>query len=123
MARFFINRPIFAWVLAIIVMLAGAMAIRNLAIAQYPQIAPPTISVSATYTGASAQTVEDSVTQVIEQSMQGLDGLAYMSSTSSADGSANVTLTFDNGVNADTAQVQVQNKVSQVSSTLPTSVQ
>ena len=123
MARFFINRPIFAWVLAIIVMLAGAMAIKNLAIAQYPQIAPPTISVSATYTGASAQTVEDSVTQVIEQSMQGLDGLAYMSSTSSADGSANVTLTFNNGVNADTAQVQVQNKVSQVSSTLPSSVQ
>ena len=123
MAQFFINRPIFAWVLAIVTMLAGAMAIRGLAIAQYPQIAPPTISINAQYPGASAQTLEDSVTQVIEQSMQGLDGLAYMSSNSSAEGSARITLTFDSNVNADTAQVQVQNKVSQVTNTLPQSVQ
>ena len=123
MAQFFINRPIFAWVLAIVTMLAGAMAIRGLAIAQYPQIAPPTISINAQYPGASAQTLEDSVTQVIEQSMQGLDGLAYMSSNSSAEGSARITLTFDSNANADTAQVQVQNKVSQVTNTLPQSVQ
>ena len=123
MAQFFINRPIFAWVLAIVTMLAGAMAIRGLAIAQYPQIAPPTISINAQYPGASAQTLEHSVTQVIEQSMQGLDGLAYMSSNSSAEGSARITLTFDSNANADTAQVQVQNKVSQVTNTLPQSVQ
>ena len=123
MAQFFINRPIFAWVLAIVTMLAVAMAIRGFAIAQYPQIAPPTISINAQYPGASAQTLEDSVTQVIEQSMQGLDGLAYMSSNSSAEGSARITLTFDSNANADTAQVQVQNKVSQVTNTLPQSVQ
>ena len=86
MANYFIDRPVFAWVLAIIMMLAGGLAIMNLPVAQYPQIAPPTITVSATYPGADAQTVEDSVTQVIEQNMNGLDGLMYMSSTSDAAG-------------------------------------
>ena len=88
MANYFIDRPVFAWVLAIIMMLAGGLAIMNLPVAQYPQIAPPTITVSATYPGADAQTVEDSVTQVIEQNMNGLDGLMYMSSTSDAAGNA-----------------------------------
>ena len=111
MANYFIDRPVFAWVLAIIMMLAGGLAIMNLPVAQYPQIAPPTITVSATYPGADAQTVEDSVTQVIEQNMNGLDGLMYMSSTSDAAGNASITLTFETGTSPDIAQVQVQNKL------------
>lgn len=107
MANYFIDRPVFAWVLAIIMMLAGGLAIMNLPVAQYPQIAPPTITVSATYPGADAQTVEDSVTQVIEQNMNGLDGLMYMSSTSDAAGNASITLTFETGTSPDIAQVQV----------------
>lgn len=108
MANYFIDRPVFAWVLAIIMMLAGGLAIMNLPVAQYPQIAPPTITISATYPGADAQTVEDSVTQVIEQNMNGLDGLMYMSSTSDAAGNASITLTFETGTSPDIAQVQVQ---------------
>ena len=117
MSRFFIDRPIFAWVIAIIVMLAGVIAIKTLPIAQYPSIAPPAISITATYPGASAKTLEDTVTQVIEQNMKGLDNLSYMASTSESSGTATVTLTFDNKTNPDTAQVQVQNKLTPVSYT------
>ena len=92
MARFFIDRPIFAWVIAILMMLAGALTLTSLPIERYPSIAPPTVSISATYPGASAKTVEDSVTQIIEQQMKGLDGLIYMSSNSSSSGTAQVTL-------------------------------
>ncbi|WP_201566816.1 MULTISPECIES: efflux RND transporter permease subunit [Psychrobacter] len=123
MSRFFINRPIFAWVMAILVMLIGVISVINLPIEQYPRIAPPTISVSASYPGANAQTVENSVVQIIEQRMKGLDGLMYMSSSSSSNGSASVTLTFENGTDPDTAQVQVQNKLQAAMSSLPESVQ
>ncbi|HEY9064733.1 MAG TPA: efflux RND transporter permease subunit, partial [Burkholderiaceae bacterium] len=123
MARFFIDRPIFAWVLAIIVMLAGVMAIKTLPIAQYPMIAPPAVAISANYPGASAKTLEDTVTQVIEQKMKGLDRLAYMSSTSESTGSVTITLTFENGTNPDTAQVQVQNKLALATPLLPQEVQ
>lgn len=123
MANYFIDRPVFAWVLAIILMLAGGLAIMNLPIAQYPQIAPPTITISATYPGADAQTVENSVTQVIEQNMNGLDGLMYMSSTSDAAGNASITLTFETGTSPDIAQVQVQNKLQLAMPSLPEEVQ
>ena len=123
MVRFFIHRPIFAWVIAVLIMLVGILSIRGLPIEQYPQIAPPTISVNAVYPGADAETIENSVTQVIEQQMKGLDGLMYMSSNSSATGSASVTLTFENGTDADTAQVQVQNKLQSATSSLPEMVQ
>lgn len=123
MSKYFIERPIFAWVIAILIMLVGVIAIRGLPIEQYPQIAPTTISVSATYPGADAETVENSVTQVIEQQMKGLDGLMYMSSSSSATGTASVTLTFDNAIEGDTAQVQVQNKLQAATSSLPEAVQ
>ena len=123
MAQFFINRPIFAWVIAIIIMLAGAMSIKTLPLEQYPNIAPPRVSISANYTGASAKTVEDSVTQVIEQQLKGLDNLIYMGSTSDASGSSRTTLTFNAGTNIDVAQVQVQNKLQQAMSRLPPAVQ
>jgi hydrophobe/amphiphile efflux-1 (HAE1) family protein len=123
MARFFIDRPIFAWVLAIIVMLAGVLSITQLPIAQYPTIAPPAISITANYPGASSKTLEDTVTQVIEQKMKGLDRLSYISSTSDSSGSATITLTFENGTNPDTAQVQVQNKLSLATPLLPQEVQ
>jgi len=123
MARFFIDRPIFAWVIAIVVMLAGALSIARLPIARYPTIAPPSVTVNAFYPGASAQTVEDSVTQIVEQSMKGLDGLIYMSSTSESNGAVAVTLTFENGVDPDIAQVQVQNKLQGAIPLLPQIVQ
>ena len=123
MSRFFIDRPIFAWVIAIAIMLAGILAIPNLPIAQYPDIAPPTISISATYPGASAKTVEDSVTQIIEQKMTGLDGLQYMSSTSSSAGTGKVDISFIAGTDPDIAQVQVQNKLQLALPQLPESVQ
>ena len=123
MARFFIDRPVFAWVIAIIIMLAGALSITRLPISRYPIIAPPAVSVSALYPGASAKTVEDSVTQIIEQHMQGLDGLLYMSSSSDSNGSAGVTLTFETGTDPDIAQVQVQNKLQQAMPLLPLLVQ
>lgn len=123
MARFFIDRPIFAWVIAIVIMLAGALSISQLPLEQYPDIAPPTVRISATYTGASGKTVEDSVTQVIEQQMTGLDNLTYMSASSSSAGSASINLTFDAGTDPDVAQMQVQNKLQQVESRLPQSVQ
>ncbi|MEG5262810.1 efflux RND transporter permease subunit [Pseudomonas sp. JDS28PS106] len=123
MARFFIDRPIFAWVIAILVMLGGGLAIFKLPLAQYPNIAPPQISLSATYTGASAKTMEDSVTQVIEQQMTGLNGLTYMSATSSSSGSAKITLTFEAGTDVNTAQMLVQTKLEQAKARLPETVQ
>ena len=123
MARFFIDRPIVAWVIAIIIMLAGSLAIFTLPISQYPTIAPPTVTIAATYPGASAKVVQDSVTQIIEQNMKGLDGLLYFSSTSEGNGRASVTLTFENGTDPDTAQVQVQNKLQSAMPLLPQEVQ
>jgi HAE1 family hydrophobic/amphiphilic exporter-1/multidrug efflux pump len=123
MARFFIDRPIFAWVLSIIVMMAGTLAILTLPVSQYPAIAPPAISVQAAYPGASAKTLEDSVTQVIEQRMNGLDHLRYMASSSDSAGNAQVTLTFDAGTDPDIAQVQVQNKLQLALPRLPMEVQ
>ena len=123
MASFFIDRPIFAWVIAIVIMLGGALSISQLPLEQYPDIAPPTVRISATYTGASAKTVEDSVTQVIEQALTGLDNLTYMSSSSSSAGSASINLTFGAGTDPDVAQMQVQNKLQQAESRLPQSVQ
>ncbi|ADQ85751.1 efflux RND transporter permease subunit [Methylovorus sp. MP688] len=123
MSKFFIDRPIFAWVIAIVIMLAGVLAIRSLPIAQYPMIAPPAVSITATYPGASAKAVEDSVTQVIEQKMKGIDHLTYMSSTSDSSGSVTITLTFDAGTNPDIAQVQVQNKLALATPLLPEDVQ
>ena len=123
MSRFFINRPIFAWVIAIVIMLAGALAILKLPIAQYPTIAPPAVTIATTYPGASAQTLQDSVTQVIEQRMTGLDGLRYMKSTSDSTGRLRIELTFNAGINPDIAQVQVQNKLSQAIPVLPEAVQ
>ncbi|EDO1879322.1 efflux RND transporter permease subunit [Salmonella enterica] len=123
MANFFIRRPIFAWVLAIILMMAGALAIMQLPVAQYPTIAPPAVSISATYPGADAQTVQDTVTQVIEQNMNGIDNLMYMSSTSDSAGSVTITLTFQSGTDPDIAQVQVQNKLQIATPLLPQEVQ
>ncbi len=123
MAQFFIERPIFAWVVGILVMVAGALSILGLPVSQYPAIAPPTITVSATYPGASAKTLEDTVTQVIEQRMNGLDNLRYLASSSDSAGNAQITLTFDAGTNPDIAQVQVQNKVQLAVPQLPAEVQ
>ncbi|MDM1545778.1 efflux RND transporter permease subunit [Ignatzschineria indica] len=123
MARFFIDRPIFAWVLAILTMFIGLLVVRNMAVSQYPPIAPPQISISGVYPGASAQTVEESVTQVIEQSISGLDGYRYMNSSSSSSGTFQITVTFNQGVDPDLAQVQVQNKIQQSLSKLPQAVQ
>lgn len=122
MAQFFIRRPVFAWVIAIIIMLCGLMSINSLPISQYPDVSPPQISISATYPGADAETLENSVTQVIEQQLTGLDGLLYFSATSSSDGSVSINVTFDQGTDPDIAQVQVQNKVQQAESRLPTEV-
>ena len=123
MARFFIDRPIFAWVIAIIIMLAGVLALLQLPISRYPTIAPPSVTINANYPGASAQAVENSVTQIIEQSMTGLDGLDYLSSTSDSNGSVSVTLTFETGTDPDIAQVQVQNKLQGATALLPQVVQ
>ena len=122
-SRFFIHRPIFAWVVAIVIMMAGILSIANLPIAQYPQIALPQVTVSALYPGASAKTVEDSVTQIVEQQMKGIDGLLYMKSTSDSSGAASVTLTFKAGTDPDIAQVQVQNKLQSATPLLPQEVQ
>lgn len=123
MSKFFIHRPVFAWVLAIIMMIAGGLAIMQLPIAQYPTIAPPAVAISATYPGADAQTVQDTVTQVIEQNMNGIDNLMYMSSTSDSSGSVTITLTFKSGTDPDIAQVQVQNKLQLATPLLPQEVQ
>ena len=123
MVNFFIDRPIFAWVLAIVIMLAGGLAILTLPIAQYPSIAPPAISISATYPGASAETVQSTVTQVIEQQLSGIDHLLYFGSESDTDGSMTITLYFEQGTNPDIAQVQVQNKLQLATPLLPLEVQ
>ena len=123
MSAFFINRPIFAWVIAIVIMLGGLLALTTLPISQYPQIAPTTVNISATYPGADAQTVENSVTKVIEQGMTGIDNLDYMTATSTSTGAATITLTFTSAADPDTAQVQTQNKLQLVQSQLPQVVQ
>jgi multidrug efflux pump len=122
-SKFFIRRPVLAWVIAIIIMLLGVVAITRLPIARYPNMAPPSVQISASYPGASAQTVEDAVTQIVEQNMAGIDGLLYVSSTSSNDGGAGIMLTFANGTDPDTAQVQVQNRLQQAVPLLPQIVQ
>ena len=122
MAQFFIQRPIFAWVIAIVIMLAGALSIVTLPLEQYPDIAPPRVTISAQYTGASAETVENSVTQIIEQQLKGIDNMLYMSSTSDASGRARTTLTFAPGTDIDVAQVQVQNKLQAAMNRLPEAV-
>src|ERR1700712_5217252 len=123
LSRFFIDRPVFAWVIAIVIMLAGGIAAFSLPIEQYPTIAPPAVAVNAFYPGADAATVQNSVTQVIEQQLTGLDNLLYFASASNADGSVAITATFAPGTNADIAQVQVQNKVQAAVPLLPSAVQ
>ena len=123
MSKFFINRPIFAWVIAIVIMLAGALSIMKLPVNQYPNIAPPAVAISVTYPGASAETVQDTVVQVIEQQLNNLDGLRYISSQSNTDGSMTIIVTFDQGTDPDIAQVQVQNKLQLATPLLPEEVQ
>ena len=123
MVRFFIDRPIFACVIAIVISLAGALAVVKLPVAQYPEIAPPSVNISTQYVGASAETIENSVVQVIEQNMTGLDNFLYMSAESSSSGRVSITLTFESGTDPDIAQVQVQNKLQQALSSLPSAVQ
>src|SRR5260370_31149700 len=122
MSRFFIDRPVFAWVIALIIMLIGGIAVLTLPIDQYPSIAPPPITISVTYPGASAETVQDTVIQPIEQEMYGLDGLEYMSSNGQADGSIQIVLTFAQGTDPHIAQVQVQNKLALAQPLLPPGV-
>src|ERR1700744_5480902 len=122
-SRFFIDRPVFAWMLAIVIMIAGGIAALTLPVEQYPTIAPPAVVINAAYPGADAATLQNSVTQVIEQQLTGLDRLLYFSSSSSATGSVSITATFEPGTNPDIAQVQVQNKVQQATPTLPQEVQ
>jgi multidrug efflux pump subunit AcrB len=123
MASFFIDRPIFAWVLAIVIMLAGIAATLTLPLERYPEIAPTRININTSYPGASAKTIEDSVTQIVEQNMKGIDGLLSIESSSSASGDAWSQLSFDAGTDPDTAQTQVQNKLQQAISRLPQAVQ
>jgi multidrug efflux pump len=122
-SRIFIDRPIFAWVIAIVIMLAGLGAITTLSVEQYPDIAPPQVNIRANYPGASAEVLENSVTQIVEQQLTGIDGLIYFSSTSDSAGNVNVTVTFVKGTNPDIAQVQVQNKVQSAIPRLPQEVQ
>jgi multidrug efflux pump len=123
MSNFFIDRPIFAWVLALVIMLVGGLSIVGLPVNQYPSIAPPAVGISVAYPGASAQTVQDTVVQVIEQQLNGIDGLRYMSSESNSDGSMSITVTFEQGTDPDIAQVQVQNKLQLATPLLPQEVQ
>src|SRR5690606_29755886 len=122
MSRFFIHHPIFAWVIAILISLSGVIAVLNMGVESYPNVAPPQVTVGATYPGADAQTAEQAVTQVIEQQLTGIDNLLYFNSTSSSSGRASITLTFETGTDPDIAQVQVQNKVSLPTPRLPTEV-
>jgi len=122
MAQFFIDRPIFAWVIALFILVAGGVAIKQLPIAQYPTVAPPSIVLSTVYPGASAQTLEDTVISVIEQEMNGSPGLIYLESVSQANGTGSITLTFESGTNADLAQVDVQNRLSRAAPRLPAAV-
>ena len=123
LSRFFIDRPVFAWVIAVVVMLAGGIAALNLPIEQYPTIAPPAVAITAVYPGADSESLQSSVTQVIEQQLTGLDNLLYFSSSSNADGTVTITATFAPGTNPDIAQVQVQNKVQAAVPLLPSAVQ
>ena len=123
MSKFFIDRPIFAWVIALVIMLAGGLSILSLPVNQYPAIAPPAIAVQVSYPGASAETVQDTVVQVIEQQMNGIDNLRYISSESNSDGSMTITVTFEQGTDPDIAQVQVQNKLQLATPLLPQEVQ
>ncbi|HRL92679.1 MAG TPA: efflux RND transporter permease subunit [Pseudomonas sp.] len=123
MSKFFIDRPIFAWVIALVIMLVGALSILKLPINQYPSIAPPAIAIAVSYPGASAQTVQDTVVQVIEQQLNGIDNLRYVTSESNSDGSMTITATFNQGTSPDTAQVQVQNKLNLATPLLPQEVQ
>src|SRR6218665_948894 len=122
MAKFFIDRPIFAWVIALFIIVMGAVSITQLPISQYPPVAPPAIIINATYPGASAQTLEDSVLSVIEREMNGSPGLIYMESVAQADGTGTITVTFEPGTNADLAQVDVQNRLSRAAPGLPSAV-
>ena len=122
MARFFIDRPIFAWVIALFILVMGGVAITQLPIAQYPTVAPPSIVISAAYPGASAQTLEDSVISIIEREMNGSPGLIYMESVSQADGTGSITLSFEPGTNAELAQVDVQNRLGRATPRLPSAV-
>ncbi|HZX81089.1 MAG TPA: efflux RND transporter permease subunit, partial [Lysobacter sp.] len=122
MSRFFINHPVFAWVIAILIVLGGILATLNLGVESYPDIAPTQVTVAATYPGASAETTERAVTQIIEQQMTGIDNLDYFSSSSNASGGSSVSLTFKPGTDPDIAQVQVQNKVALATPRLPTEV-
>ena len=123
MAKFFIDRPIFAWVIAIFIIAAGIFGIRSLPISQYPSVAAPTITLTATYPGASAQVMEDSVLAVIERNMYGVDGLDYMTTSADSSGSGSVSITFTPETDEDLAQVDVQNKLSEVLNNLPATVQ
>src|ERR1700748_644735 len=123
LSQFFIERPVFAWVIAIVIALMGVLATQTLPITQYPTIAPPAVTIVATYPGAAAETVQNSVTQVIEQQLTGVDKLLYFSSSSSSNGQVSITATFAPGTNPDIAQVQVQNKVQQALPVLPQEVQ
>ena len=123
LSKFFLDRPVFAWVIAIILMVAGALAIYQLPVSQYPPIAPPSIAITAFYPGASAETVENSVTQLIEQKMTGFDKMLYLSASSDSSGSARVELTFAPGTDPDLAWAQVQNKLQLAMASLPEVVQ
>jgi multidrug efflux pump len=121
MAKFFIDRPVFAWVIALFILLAGILSIPNLPVSQYPQIAPPSIVVTSIYPGASAQTVDESVTSLIEQEMNGVENLLYIESQSQSDGQSQVTVTFKTGTNPELAAVDVQNRLKACRSALATS--
>jgi multidrug efflux pump len=122
MAKFFIDRPVFAWVIALFILLAGILAIPNLPISQYPQIAPPTIIVNAVFPGGSAQTVDESVTSLIEQEMNGAENMLYIESQSQSDGQSQVSVTFKNGTNPELAAVDVQNRLKRIEARLPQAV-
>ena len=123
LSQFFIDRPVFAWVLALVLMLAGTISVFRLPVMQYPGIAPPQVAINVSFPGASARTVQDTVVQVIEQQLTGIDNLDYITSDSNADGTASISLTFEQGTNPDTAQVQVQNKAQLAVPLLPQEVQ
>ena len=122
MPNFFIDRPVFAWVISILICLGGVISMLNMGVAAYPDIAPPQVTVNATYPGANAATMESTVTQVIEQQLTGIDNLLYFTSTSNSNGTATITLSFATGTNQDIAEVQVQNKVALAQPLLPTEV-
>ncbi|MCW8857450.1 MAG: efflux RND transporter permease subunit, partial [Kangiella sp.] len=122
MAQFFINRPIFAWVISLLILLGGTLAVQNLPIMAYPDISPPQVTINATYPGASAKVIEDTVTSVIEEEMNGIEGLRYIKSESSRTGTSTIILTFATGTDTDIAGVEVQNRLKRVEARLPSSV-